>query len=305
VRRKRLILHFGLQKTGTSSIQLMLSASKDALDNAGYSYPALPAKEGAVWNSPFRHNIVSATYADFATAFDKMTPSQTAEWWDGIRNSDKIAIVSAEDFSRQKNFTNLGNDVSDFDVTVVLYLRRQDKFAESLYNQRNKILLQRVDDQVLAPETATAAGLFQFLKVEHYTPVLNFERLLNCIETQIRPEKIIVREFERGKLKQGDVCQDFLDALELGSDGFVLPSNDANESIPNNLLRNLVLTAETRGMDAARSELRELSERFSKGEVEKGTYAVLSDSVRNDFLNQYKEINRNIQEKYNISFSGI
>jgi hypothetical protein len=302
--RKRLILHFGLQKTGTSSIQLMLSASRNALDEAGYQYPQLPKKEGGVWNSPFRHNIISGTYADFASAFDKMTPAQTTEWWDSIRNSDKTSIVSAEDFSRQKNYTSLGNDISDFSVTVVLYLRRQDKFAESLYNQRNKILVQRMDDQILEADTATEAGLFKFLRVEHYIPILNFERLLNCIETQLKPDKIIVREFERNKLKEGDVCHDFLDAIGLKADGFIFPSNDANEAIPNNMLRKLVNTAEVHGLDAARLELGEFAARFSKGEVEKGSYAVCSEAVRKNLLDQYKDINLQIRDRYNVSFSG-
>lgn len=129
--RKKLILHIGLQKTGTSSIQVMLHSSAAALREAGYFYPALPVNPEQIWNSPFRHNIIAATYADFSTAFDKLDLEQEDLFWQSLMDNPLTPILSAEDFSRQQDFGRLAKHLEPFDVTIVVYLRRQI-FSRSL-----------------------------------------------------------------------------------------------------------------------------------------------------------------------------
>lgn len=304
LKKKTLILHIGLQKTGTSSLQVMLASNDAALAEAGYSYPALPAGHGAVWHSPFRHNIVAATYADFITTFAKLSPEQAAEFWADLRNSDTTTILSAEEFSRQKDYGALAVPLADFDVTVVVYLRRQDRFAESLYNQRNKLLVQKAEPRILAPETATEQGLFEFLRIEQYIPVLNYRRLLETLEAQLKPARIIVREFDRDRLVGGDVCLDFLDALGLDPARFTMPRHEANESISNVLLQRLVKAAEEKGEAIALTELQILADQIRRGAVVKGPYALLSQQTRRHFLEQYRDINTFVSERYGVTFSG-
>jgi len=303
-KKKQAVIHVGMQKTGTSSVQVMLASSAKALRSNGYFYPDLPQKEGRVWNSPFRHNIVAATYADFPSTFEKFSADQEEEFWQMLRDDDAIPILSAEEFSRQRDFSTIAKRLQGFDVSIVVYLRRQDKFAEALYNQRNKLLVHFGDPRIFNPETTTEQGLFNFLKDENYIPLLNYKRLLSTIEEQIKPVRIIARDFDREKLKNGDVCHDILAALDIPPEGFSFPQTDANESISNILIQTLINAAETKGLEAARLEMTALSEKLNKEGLATGTYQLFSGGTRSHFLSQYKEINMYIREKYGVSFTG-
>lgn len=303
-KKKPLILHMGLQKTGTSSVQVMLASSAAALEENGYIYPTLPKSDGHVWNSPFRHNIIAATYSDFPTTFDRLSVDQELEFWSSLKGEEYTPILSAEEFSRQKNFTPLYDAMEDFDITAVIYLRRQDKFAESLYNQRNKILVQNADPRVISSDLATEKGLFDFLRAENYGPLLNYEKLLERVEQQLKPARIVIREFDRGTLKGGDVCRDFLDILGLPPERMSFPSQEANESLSNDALHELVAAAEQDGLPVATDKLNHLSRQLSEGAAPTGSYQVLSAPTRRKLLKDYRDINTAIRDRYGVVFSG-
>ena len=299
---QNLILHIGLQKTGTSSIQVMLNSSATYLREAGYIFPVLPPRSEMVWNSAFRHNIVAATYADFRTAFSKMTDAEQEGFWVGLAADALTPVLSAEDFSRQKDFTRLGTLLRPYRVTVIAYLRRQDQFAESLYNQRNKILVERADDRLLSPDLLTENGLYEFLRVERYAALLDYGDLLRRIEEQIRPIRLVVRVFDRTKLAGGDVCVDFAEQLGLDAGRMTLPKAPANELIPNNWLQKLLDVLATAGPGAARVALADISHEFRNGRIPKGSYAIFSPRSREQFLRQYEVTNHRIGERFGLAF---
>lgn len=300
---RRVVLHIGLQKTGTSSIQVMLAGSEAYLASQDVSFPKLPtANQGAsrVWISPFRHNIVAATYADYNSAFETLSLTQRSHFWDALKAGQQTVILSAEDFSRQKDFSILAAPLSEFDLDVVLYVRRQDLFIESLYNQRNKILVQRGDPSFLNETFLTEPDVFTFLHQQSYVPVLNFSKKLATIQAQLAPKNIHVRVFDRTVLKGGDVCADFADLLGLDMGQMFQPRHEANGSIANTELAKLKQIFLDQGEEAARAEMARINANWQAGKDLSGSYKMFSAPTRQEIRRQYQDINAELYERFGV-----
>lgn len=305
--KRRLILHIGLQKTGTSSIQVMLAGSGEYLSGQGFFFPQLPRTEqrpSQVWLSPFRHNIIAGTYADYKSAFENLTPEEAVTFWDSLYSDGRTPILSAEDVSRQQNFRLFADVLPNFNLEVVMYLRRQDLFIESLYNQRNKILISRGDPKFLSSDFLTEQDAFTFIKQEKYIPVLNFSKTLERIKTQLSPQKIHVRVFDRTLLKGGDVCADFASIFDWDVNALFHPGREANGSISTAVLDKLKSVFLEQGQEAARAEIAAVNKAREQGKDLAGSYRVFCDQTRRNILRQYSEINKELYEVYGVQFAA-
>lgn len=303
---KKLFLHIGMQKTGTSSIQLMLQSSEDALRQQGFFYPRLPmAGQNGIWKSAFRHNLLAASFADYPSVFATYEPEQIEDIRAEMLASPLVPIISAEDFSRQKDFGRLKELLAGFAVSVVVYLRRQDKFAESLYNQRNKILLSRMSEFLLDETLVTADGLNRFLTQENYTRLLDYRSLVERLRTSLDLEGIHVREYERDILVGGDVCLDFCSVLGIDAAEMTLPKRDANGNVDNKYFAKLRDIYGTSGSEAAMSFMQSLNDRMASGEDLSGKYALMTSEVRSAFLRQYAPNNAWISEQFGAFSVGV
>lgn len=300
---KNLVVHIGLQKTGSSSIQVMLASSESYLNSFGYTYPRLPTPKNpksSVWYSPFRHNCIAGTYADFNSVFEKLDSKESGSFWQELRESPFVPILSAEEFSRQKDFTPLAEALSGFNLHVIVYFRRQDKYIESLYNQRNKILFHRKDLSCLTEDYLTEKDLFEFIKVSGYTHILEYMNLLKRIQSQLRPYELTVRNFKRKSLINQDICADFLHALNLDLRGCSTPSQDANQSISNSILLELKQIQLEKGPKEALDFISNLEQEANNGVSLSGDYALLTEANRSILLEKYYKINLEIQNIFEI-----
>lgn len=297
------ILHIGLQKTGTSSIQVMLASSNSNLESIGYTFPPLPQSEeskSSVWTSPFRHNCVAGSYADFNSVFEKMNIDESKLFWTDILEGDLIPILSAEEFSRQNDFSLIAKAMDGFDVEVVVYLRRQDKYIESLYNQRNKILTQREDISCLTEHFLAETDLFHFIKASGYKKMLNYTDMLHRIQTQLRPANIIIRNFNRDEMIGQDVCVDFCSAIGVDAQLMSHPERDANQSISNDVLREWKAIFDDQGGDAAKNFIHQVNVDIENGANYSGDYLILSEKTRARILDEYKSINQTIEDSFGV-----
>ncbi len=148
----KLILHAGTPKTGTTSIQFALSENRDHLRSLGVFYPRIDAF------FPVDPKLLSArAHFAFATAVANFTPrdrKRLARFVDALHKQsadvDRV-ILSAESMYRRtarpsrgsgretkaqrrvRYLERLATVTSGFDTEVLLYLRRVDRFAASLY----------------------------------------------------------------------------------------------------------------------------------------------------------------------------
>ncbi len=304
MRGKKIVIHIGLQKTGSSSIQVMLASSESYLNTFGYTFPRLPEPElpkSRVWYSPFRHNCIAGTYADFTSVFEKLNSNESDSFWNELNESSFVPILSAEEFSRQKNFTPLAEALSGFSLHVIVYLRRQDRYIESLYNQRNKILFHRKDLSCLTEDYLTEKDLFEFIDISGYAQILDYANLVQRIQSQLQPHELTVRNFNRKSMINQDICADFLHALNMDVSGWSKPAQDANQSISNSILLELKQIRLEEGPEEALKFISDLEQRANEGMTLSGNYALLAEANRTILLEKYYKINLEIQRSFGIN----
>jgi len=128
----RILVHIGTHKTGTTSIQDALEQGRDQLLAHGVLYPATNrdpwpdlTKHTSVFSAA-KNGGLSVVQQERATLLDEFS-----------RSGAHTMIISEEGLSEPETcfrdfFTPL---TKDYEVATICYFRRQDLFAESLYNQ--------------------------------------------------------------------------------------------------------------------------------------------------------------------------
>ena len=141
---KKLYLHIGTHKTGTTYLQSVLIQNRVNLLRQGFLFP----RSGI--ESPTTHHCMLAarflSEKDFR-AFGVLTPLRlllppNKEFhWDKLmgeinQSPSHSIILSSENFSLINNLQPLKERLSGFNVKIIIHLRRQDKFYGSLRRKR-------------------------------------------------------------------------------------------------------------------------------------------------------------------------
>lgn len=129
----KIYVHIGTHKTGTTSIQLTLASNEKALRKQGYLYPQSGRPDRSEWR-----------YGNHELAFSLVGMHDTplTVWNDFHREIQQSGfdhvIVSAEDFSlaNRQQIRELSALLSDYRVSIILYLRDPIDFMKSHYAQR-------------------------------------------------------------------------------------------------------------------------------------------------------------------------
>lgn len=138
---KKIYIHIGTEKTGTTAIQDFLHDNSKLLAEKHKIF--IPIWEGDV--SQNTHKRISKAFVP-----DKsMTPQYkiiSIESFESILNNfvksqhfNKL-IISSElfSYSTAKEIMELKSTLQNFDVTIIVFLRRQDEYIESIYDQHVK-----------------------------------------------------------------------------------------------------------------------------------------------------------------------
>ena len=198
------LLHIGLAKTGTTSIQQFCVENTAKLLDCGMLYPQTGQ------HGPGHQMLgLASLAADQRTAdIVDRTPVGQAQLFDQIATefertgpSVRSILLSSERFGAMdlEAIERLRSLLPGIRVRPIVYLRRQDLMAESLFAQGMRVRGKARNDRPLNP------GRAQF-------PVLRFRVLIERWASVFGRENMIVRKFEKrpdGK----DVVADFLEAI--------------------------------------------------------------------------------------------
>lgn len=233
---KTLYLHIGLPKTATTSIQKFCVENQEALNRKNYVYPKTFRSYKRINDRRNGHfligflgdhrmsqptkeedNIFREGLAYVLTYFKK---------YDNIILSDE-SIWMLSTYHRADLWESLSADSqkNNYQVKIIVYLRRQDQFLSSRWNQMIK-------------DTFISDSWEKHLKtwlpkrkkaLEYYTKVSEMAGVFG-------KENIIVRRFDRGAFYHGNIYEDFLQAVgtELTPD-FHIPEEEANLRLTENL----------------------------------------------------------------------
>ena len=209
----KIYLHIGTEKTGTTSIQGFLADNRDELRKHKIMYSKVLGDPNNIRLSIALQNIDKI---DDSRIHSKIT---TKEAISAFRNDLKeslkneiasenpdILIVSSEHLSSRMNkpeeIERLKLFLNEFseDITIIVYLRRQDKFFESLYSTAIK------KGHVLD---------FDFPIIGQEREDFHYNRMLKLWENVFGLENISVNIFEKIKLFEQDAISDFIHTLHL------------------------------------------------------------------------------------------
>ncbi len=277
---KKLILHIGTGKTGTSSIQNFLYHQKDELASKyGIFYPDL----GLTKNAHFGE-MIYAHYRLCGWAVQQDAGSLGRVCAELLQSACETAIISCEDFYHRlgrEQIQNLKEVFQNFDVQVVCYIRRQDKYMESAWKQQVKVGAMRMPFEDFLKRHCDS----QYLPEVHG----NYYRMLRIWADVFGVDKLTIRIFDPVTWPNRDLIGDFVVAAKLPVSVASLPQPAiTNIALPSELMRMLCKINQLKLIEPSQQEA--LVSWLLK--VRKyGNQPLLSYSDRCAILHNYQESN--------------
>lgn len=234
--KKKLYLHIGMGKTGTTALQHFFWDNREALEEFDIHYPELGIQSSA-------HHLLSPHIPRFLE--DQWTFMKVDEWapkladtrWGSILLSSELMAWADEALARK-----FCAQVSAwFDVHVVVYLRRQDNIIMASYNQ-----------QIKAGPQKRRIDLIYRKQMERF----DYLKVLAPWADSLERGKVIVRPYEREQFHKGDIRRDFMYHVfrrELDAQDFVLEEGNTNPRLSlaageyKRMVNNLVDDAQENG----------------------------------------------------------
>ncbi len=225
---REIVLHLGAGKTGTSSLQYRLAASRDVLAAHGVLYPLTPggarhtrlgmfakSDEDLVRTGAWRR-MGRPDPRRFRRRFRRRLLQEITE--SGARQvlfSDEALLgLPEEAIRRLRRLTRaIGGD-----VRAVVYLRRQDERLVSQYQQEVK--------------TGGITTLADWAASGYGAHLHDYHQRLTTWRDVLGPSAIVVRRFELSAFVNGSLYDDFIDAAGITlSAARLAPVETRNESL--------------------------------------------------------------------------
>lgn len=198
-RRRRLYLHIGSTKTGSTYLQHFCDENRAALINEGLWYPEF----GITWQPGRPHK--TAGHAKFMPESKNETGGPLLKrllgGLDMLPAPIEAVILSSEAFFLAQRPATLATYLSSyFDVRIIVYLRRQDDWANSQYTEFvGGGAFNRVSD---TPE--------EWLNSSLTRRRLDYSAVLDEWAKVVGDNAITVRPYEKQQMEKGDLVTDFM-----------------------------------------------------------------------------------------------
>lgn len=203
--KKKLYLHIGPPKTGSTTIQKMLVVNQGQLLKAGVLIPFLGWRY-KYKNHSFHSNLdfeirntnrfdpKKGTWKKLIAAYQNSNCQKAIVSWEGLGNFSESEIIALHKLLRDH-----------FDTTIICYLRRQDRLINSNYCQLVKLGIKHFNFKT-------------FLHLPHKPYPYNFKLFLDMWSDVFSRERVIPRIFEKEQFVNGNLIDDFLDACGISPD---------------------------------------------------------------------------------------
>jgi len=228
--KPRLYLHIGSSKTGSSAIQAFMAQNTEQLAARGFWYPTIGRQDDIQLLDA--HHLLASGISFGATAlhkafFDKNNMSEyfsdcIEQLKAGAADRPQCATVLSSEYLwgliSPRFIGRISELTEDFDTKIIVYLRRQDLWLQSMYNERVKA----------GERKSFSAWSAEFLKRPRVC--LNYMRILRQWASVVGRKNVIVQVYEKSPRPQ-DIYADFASVLSISDiDGFAIPLNTVNPS---------------------------------------------------------------------------
>ncbi|ALG91637.1 MULTISPECIES: sulfotransferase family protein [Actibacterium] len=198
--KKRIIIHIGYHKTGSTSLQSYMEENRDFLSKRGLYYPVTKRDHDRDYFNKhlklFNDLIVIDHHDD--EFFEKVATVFEPYLNEIEKSGCNLAVLSEESFSAfgPKMIEALGFLRKTYDVKILAVLRRQDEFLQSWYHQTIK-------------DFREVRDFSQFLKDENWRR-LRYDEALAHWAAAFGDENLIVRSYDLIKKEKTENILSFL-----------------------------------------------------------------------------------------------
>lgn len=298
---KRLILHIGSPKTGTTSIQSFLVKNRARLKKNGYLVPNLSARWKNIASAETGYFLQRVILQELGFAPRKHSAVRINTCKDEILSQmegfDGSVILSEERLwylfggndhavDKLKEFTD-GMGFTEYKIFA--YVRRQDLFAKSYW------------EQFLKTHPDRGLTFKEYLESDMCKDSEDYNDIIGKLERAFGRESIELRIYDRKQLIDGDSVTDFMDMLGLDiNDGFNKLVEEKNGRIEGNAFNELKRLAALCPSYAADKEnyLRSIITRFSSENKDANPGGVFTPQERAEYLAKFEEGNNSIARRY-------
>lgn len=296
---KTLYLHIGMPRTATTVLQKFCADNQEELNRQGYCYPLMPFRyrnAGRLRTAHFMFGRVTDENGNrdmereqqyfrdgFQTLYhtfelyDNVILSDEGLWNCGFRDKDSVWAKLKREM-----------DANHFVTKVIVYLRRQDDFLFSWWNQRIKEGLYQ--ECVLSWEEMT-----EKMPIVH----LDYYEMLNGISEYVGKENLLVQRYGRQYFIGGSIYEDFIHLIGLEfSDAFQIPTT-LNRSLTKNNAEIKRILNKLPDLDADSNwAFQNILAHNSNSKKDNGKYSMFSKPEASAFFEKYREGNRLTAERY-------
>lgn len=275
----KIFLHIGTHKTGSTLIQKTCALNHTKLKSSGVFYPV-------DYFSQWGHH-------ELAWKMMQGRIQEARKWLHDIINEAKASdckslIISSEEFEFANNFVNVKKLFGDLDVELIVYLRRQDKYLESEYNQHVKMY-----------DVRFKGDIFQFFMYHDFNFRFNYKRLIGSWVKNLDLINYNVVSYDE-VAKNDSLLESFLrTVLKTGRDSLDLKCIDSkdNVSIPSDLLIYLSRLNREEGVTKEKhiEFMKKLLEKSDEKAVKK---RFLTSDYSERLVSKYKVSNLEVEKKY-------
>lgn len=300
---KTLYLHIGTPKTATSSIQKFLAQNREVLESKGYVFPKSQHRYLNVNSRRNGHFLVQKVEKREGGRDHELEKQYLQEGYDLIvdefQTYDHVilsdeSIWYASSYSRKDLFADLKKqaDANGYRVKIVVYLRRQDTFFLSRWNQGVK--------QNIGAGSVLSCDEYISKTLKKDGKILNCAQKLDQIADIFGMENMVVRRFEPSSWIDGSIIHDFMQAIDLPiTEEFTELEKDANFRLGKNEteIKRIVNTVP----DLSREEIsyfgKKLKDLSIDGKLEEPSEMLSTEELK-EFLAPYEAGNTYVAETY-------
>ena len=296
---KTLYIHIGTPKTGSSAIQAFLRQNQHVLEEKGVYYPRFPFRYDYVLRNRngyfLRGERLGSRHPDFVEgmrligeAFEKYPNIILTE--EGIWYETRKWHNQLSDIMRKKRY----------DVKIIVYIRRQDEYVLSRWNQFIKSYFYKYRDR------KTDDAIWEnYLQRALKDSKLNYFTTLKRLEEIYGEGNVLVRRYDRSYFSGGkSICADFLQTIGLeqtdeytDAEVAVNPSLSPNTAEIQRILNTVVINQAEENVDDVLL-LRDLLLSYSGLSRENYPCSMFSEEEAEEFMKHYHKGNCKVAKKY-------
>lgn len=296
---KKLYLHIGMPKTGTSSLQVFLMQNEEALARYGAAYPIMPGRYPLISPGRNAHFLIG-----------KLTDEQGREDPVQTKNMKKKSLELLEKTFEKADTVILSDEAiwntykphkpeclrlirtfckeRDIDLKLIVYLRRQDYYLESYWKQQ------------IRKRGVTWTWKKMIKRTPKYIE-LNYYKHLEELAEEMGRENIIVQPYREEKF---DLCIEFLHLIGIEhTEQFQPLETKVNLSLNNNYaeikrILNQILSEEPEQWGKEQKWLGKIAVDCSREEKKQFESSMFSPEDRRKYMESFREINHRIAREY-------